>query len=163
MELSQRGEEALVAIRQIVRAIERDSRILAKANGLAPSKLIVLQILDSDGTMSASDLSDRISLSQASVTTLIDKLSARDLVTRCRQDTDKRRVMVSITDDGRKLLGNAPGLLTDRFLKQFEGLEPWQQSSLLSTLEQVSTMLNAEKMDVAPILDVGPITDTLEE
>ena len=163
MDISQRGEEALVAIRQIVRAIERDSRLLAKANGLAPSKLIVLQILDSDGAMTASELSDRISLSQASITTLIDKLSSRNLVMRTRQDNDKRRVTVSITDEGRKLLGNSPGLLTDRFLKQFDNQQPWQQSALLSALEQVSAMVNAEDMDVAPILDVGPITDTLEE
>lgn len=162
MNRSERGEDALVALRQIVRAIERDSRRLAKANGLSPSQIIFLQILNSDGGLSASQLSDRISLSQASVTTLIEKLCARGLVERQRDSCDKRRVLVSITDAGRKLLADAPGLLTDSFLRRFNDQKPWEQAMLLSTLERISAMLSGEDLDVAPILDVGSITDSLE-
>jgi len=159
---SQRGEDALVALRQIVGAIERDSRQLAKTNGLSPSKIILLQVLAREGGLSASEISGRISLSQASVTTLIDKLSQRKLIKRRQDDKDKRRIVVSITQEGRSLLADAPGLLTESFLKRFDSLKPWEQSALLAALEKISAMLSGEDLDAAPILDIGPITDALD-
>ncbi|KOO11230.1 MarR family transcriptional regulator, partial [Vibrio xuii] len=37
-------------------------------------------------------------------------------------------------------------------------LEEWEQSLLLSSVQRISTMMNAEDIDVAPVLEIGSIT-----
>lgn len=157
MTASHRGTDALVALRQIVRAIERDSRELAKASGLSPSKLIVLQILENGGECSSSDLADQTTLSHATITTLVDSLVERELAVRRKPQQDKRKTLISITPAGADLLQSAPDILTAHFLARFSGLKDWEQAFLLAALEQVSEIMNADAIDAAPILDIGSI------
>ncbi|MDF5571199.1 MarR family transcriptional regulator, partial [Vibrio parahaemolyticus] len=41
---------------------------------------------------------------------------------------------------------------------RFQKLEEWEQSLLLSSVQRISTMMNAEDIDVAPMLELGSIT-----
>ena len=156
--MSDRSEFALIALRQILRATEINSRALAKSSGLTPSQLILLQVLSKSGQETAGSIAKEVSLSQATVTTLIDKLEARGLVTRNRDPQDKRRVIVEMTNEGRSTLEDAPGSLQERFELRFKGLEDWEQSFLVAALERIALMLDAEDLDAAPVLDIGGIT-----
>ncbi|MEF1219229.1 MarR family transcriptional regulator, partial [Photobacterium damselae] len=66
---------------------------------------------------------------------------------------------------GKALLEKAPMPLQDSFISQFQTLEDWEQSLLLSSVQRISSMMNAEHLDVAPLLEVGSITkhDSSEE
>lgn len=156
--MADRTEEALISLRQILRATEIGSRALAKASGLNPSQLILLNVVAAGGDTSAGALAREISLSQATVTTLIDKLVDRGLVARHRDQTDKRRIYIELTEEGKATLDHAPDSLQSRFETRFSKLEAWEQSFLIAALERISAMLDAEKLDAAPVLDVGGIT-----
>lgn len=60
------------------------------------------------------------------------------------------------------MLNKAPLPLQDNFISQFQQLEEWEQSLLLSSVQRISSMMNAEHLDVAPVLAVGSITKTEE-
>jgi len=47
--------------------------------------------------------------------------------------------------------------LQQRFVREFEQLEDWEQAQLLSSLERVATMLDARDIDASPVLDLGAI------
>ncbi len=157
-----RSEEALVALRRILRATELSSRALAKKTGLTPSQLVLLQVLAKTGSSAPSFLSREISLSQGTVTAMIDKLSAKGLVETRRDTIDKRRRFVDITDAGRAALFDAPSIIQERFSKRFADLEEWEKAFLIAALERIAAMVDADELDAAPMLDVGALNKTME-
>lgn len=161
--MSERLDLALIALRQILRATEISSRALAKACGLTPSQLIMLQVIEKEGGAATPSLiAKELSLSQATVTALIDKLEARKIVRRNKDREDKRRVLVELTAQGRSTLNDAPSILQQRFERGFEKLESWEQSFLVAALERTAMLLDAEDIDAAPVLDVGAINTVAE-
>ena len=42
-------------------------------------------------------------------------------------------------------------------MEQFKELREWEQSLILSSLQRVASMMNAEHIDASPVLDVGAI------
>lgn len=156
------SEAALIALRQILRATEISSRALAKSSGLSPSQLILLQVLSKSRIETPSSLAKQVSLSQATLTTLLDKLVKLGLITRRKDEVDKRRVLIEITDKGTEVLDTTPSSLQMRFEDRFANLESWEQSFLVAALERIAGMLDAEDLDAAPVLDVGKITTLTE-
>lgn len=148
---------ALIAIRRIVRAAEFAARDISRASGLTPSQLLVLQLVDRQGVLSAGGIAEAARLSQATVTALLDKLEQRGLLMRRRGETDRRRVDVVLTPAGREALAGTPDLLQDRFAARFEKLADWEQASLVAALERVAVLLDADTIDASPILDVGSL------
>lgn len=158
--MSYRAEEALIALRQIMRATEISSRNLAKASGLSTSQYILLHLLSRHCRLTPSAIAREVSLSQATVTALIDKLVARGLVKREKDVADKRRVFIELTSEGEVCLSSGPGILQERFESRFTRLKDWEQAFLVAALERTVAMLGAEDLDVAPVLDVGVLTTT---
>jgi DNA-binding MarR family transcriptional regulator len=144
-------------MRQILRATENYARKLSRETGLTASQLLLLQILDEHGETTAGRIAAHMGITQATTTNLLHKLENRDLVHRQRGDTDRRQVWLTLTEAGREKLAAAPDGLQDRFKERFDQLEPWEQSMLVAALERVVTLLDAETLDAAPVLDVGAI------
>lgn len=152
-----RSETALVALRRILRATELNSRLLASRTGLTTSQLIILQIVARHGRVLPSTVARTARLTQATVTTLVDKLERAGLVTRRRDTEDRRRVWVEVTAAGQSTLAGSPDLLHDRFRERFRALADWEQAMIVAALERVSAMLDAETIDASPVLDVGDL------
>jgi len=152
-----RLEETLVAMRQIMRATDIDGRKLARETGLSASQLFALQALNTTEDMTAGSIAKEVNLSQATVSTLIDRLELRGLVRRERGQLDKRKVYVILNDDGRSLLSEAPTALQDSFTRKFEELEGWEQGMIAACMERVADMMGASDIDAAPVLHAGAI------
>ena len=156
--MTKSAKDALVAIRQIQRKVELDSRQLSRSTNLTPSQLKVLEMLAERGMLAAGVIARETQLSNPTITALIDKLVARDLVVRTRCETDRRKVWLELTEAGRTALTEAPTNLQKVFETRFSALDEWEQTILIAALEKVSSMLDAENLQVAPILTVGEIT-----
>ena len=150
-------EELLVSLRQVIRAIDIHSRQLHKQSGLTGPQLMVMQNIAALDAPLAKDIAKEIALSAATVTTIIDRLESRALVIRTRSKTDKRKVHLSLSESGKLLLSSSPKPLQDHFIKRYQSLEQWEQSQLLSAVERIASMMDAEKLDAAPVLLVGQI------
>src|SRR5690625_7517540 len=155
--MSERTQQALIAIRRILRATEFSARQLAKNAALTNSQLIVLQILDEEGEASAGAIAARIALSQATVRSLLDRLAARDLVRRRRGDSDRRRVWVELTRAGRSLVRQLASSLQTQLQSAFDELADWEQAWMVAALERVAAILKADRIDAAPVLEMGEI------
>lgn len=159
--MHEKSNIALISLRQILRATEMSARALAHESGLTPSQLIILQIIGRLDNAVPSVIARDATLTQATVTSLIDKLEKRGMVRRHRDTEDRRRVLIDLTDAGRKALGGAPDLLQDRFEARFSKLPEWEQSYIIAALERVAAILGAEEIDASPVLDVGAIDKPL--
>lgn len=160
--MEQRVTSALIAIRRIVRAAEFAARDLSKVAGLTPSQMVVLQLIGRDGELTAGALAEAARLSQATVTALLDRLEDKELILRRRSPQDRRRVVVALTDAGRRTLITTPDVLQNRFASRFEELESWEQAAMVAALERVAALLDADRIDASPILDVGSLRRSAE-
>ena len=136
----------LSTLRQIIRAIDIHSRHLSKQYGLTGPQLIVISEIGQYGPMTIGELARRISLSQATVTTILDRLELKELATRVRDHQDKRRVYVNITDKARTILESHPNFLQEAFVRRFNALEKWEQTLILSSIQRVAAMMNAQDL-----------------
>lgn len=154
-----RTDDSLIALRRILRATELFERRLAAASGLTPAQLRVLQLLAQGPAagMTPTGMAERMGVSQATVTALVDRLVARELVARHRSQTDRRQSHIVISDAGRAAIGAAPDALQQRFVASFEGLQDWEQAMLVAALERVAAMLDARDLDASPVLTIGDI------
>lgn len=148
---------ALRAIRRVLRAADQGGRRLASATGLTPSQILVLQEIERRGETTPSIVAGALQFGQATVTNIVDKLVAENLVTRRRSEQDKRQMLLAATPAGLELLGAAPDLLQDRFRERFEALPRWEQAMVLAGLERLGQLLDAADIDAAPLIDAGPI------
>ena len=151
-------EEVLLALRRITRAIDIHSRRLVHSHGLTgPQALLLKSLLDSD-KVSVGALAQRINLSQATVTDILNRLEKRGLVQRVRSKVDRRCVNIEATEESIQLLRNSPPLLQEQFIERFNSLEEWEQTQMLSTLQRVAVMMDARDLSVSPVLTPGPVT-----
>ena len=101
-----------------------------------------------------------MNLTQATVTSLVDRLVAKGLVERRKSTEDKCRVVVAPTPKGLNLLDQAPQTLQETFTDRFDDLKEWEQMMLLGNLKLTAEMLNAHKIDEALIFDIGAVDRT---
>lgn len=149
------AEQALTELRRIIRATQINAKALAAHSQLTVSQLMVLQLLSAHGELTPRQLAQHVNLTQATVTTLLDRLEERNFISRRRSDQDKRRVHVTLSNEGAKQLARAPQTLHSRFTIQFGKLQAWEQTQILSALQRIAHFLDVASVDASPILDVG--------
>ena len=142
----------VAAVRRLMRAIDLQSRRLVDDFGLTGPQLATLQEVARTGPLPASRLARAVHLSNATITGIVSRLEKRGLVTRRRGETDRRTVLVAITDSGRDVLSRAPSLLQDRFRRELSSLATWEQLMMLANLQRIASMMDAEQLDAAPHL-----------
>ena len=150
-------DEVLISIRQIVRAIDLHSKQLNKNFGLTSPQLLLMRTIQSSPKMTLRQLSNNSNMSQATATSILDRLEKRGFINRERDTEDKRKVHAVITTAGEQVLEQAPQLLQDNFIEQFQALDQWEQTQILSSLQRVSRMMNTP--DISPedlILAIDP-------
>jgi DNA-binding MarR family transcriptional regulator len=147
----------LVALRQINRAIDLQSKKLEKETGQTTPQLLLLKELAKDGRAKPSMIAKSVHLSHATVTSIVDRLAKSGMVTREKSEDDGRSVEIVLTEQGRDCVQNAPELLQEDFLLALSKLEPWEQNLLISSVQRIAMMMDANRFESAPILEVSEI------
>jgi DNA-binding MarR family transcriptional regulator len=150
-------DEVLVALRRVIRATDLHSKRLSKSAGLTAPQLLIMRTVRDLGQVTIGTISYKISLSQATVTTILDRLELRKLVYRVRSTQDKRKVHAHLTEAGGEILARAPNPLQEDFIKKYQALAQWEQTMILASLQRVANMMDADHIDASPVLDVGPV------
>jgi len=133
-------ESILHSLRRISRALDVFSRRLALVHNLTTPQLICLRLLAGDG-LTPSRLAKEAALSQATVTGIVDRLEARGLVARRRDQRDRRRVSLYLTDEGRQMLAAAPPPLHELFAARLARLPQLEQQSIDEVLKRIAGMM----------------------
>ena len=145
-------DSVLRSLRRIIRATDLHSRRLGKQTGLTTPQRVIIQAVGELGTPTVSEIAKAVSLSLATVTTILNRLQDNGLVLRSRSASDRRRVRITLTREGEAVFGHTPKPLHDRFAARFARLESWEQHQIVAALEHVAAMMDADEIDVAPLL-----------
>ncbi|WP_076419497.1 MULTISPECIES: MarR family transcriptional regulator [Colwelliaceae] len=156
-------DELLISIRKVIRAIDLHSKQLTKSSGLTGPQLLIMLEIEKTQAITASQIAKTINLSAATVTNILDRLESRNLIRRVRSSEDKRRVSLYLSDIGKECLIDSPKPLQEHFIKNFCRLEEWEQSLLLSSMQRIAIMMDADDLDAAPVLEIDPMQVSSEE
>ena len=151
------SQMVLSTLRQITREIGVHSKNLVKRVGLTVPQLLVLREVVDAGELPMGRLAERVSLSQATVTTIVDRLEIHGKIERHRSQSDRRQVLLVATDEGSRVARENPSLLQEEFVEAFSKLQPWEQTQILSSLQRVAAMMNAHERPASPMLHAGEV------
>ncbi len=154
---SQIASLTLRALRRVLRATEIGSRQLATATGLTPSQLLVLREIDMRDSATPGTIAHTLQFSQATITTIVDRLESLRFVQRQRSEKDKRQFHLKTLPEGKAALADAPDPLQMTFTDRFVALPTWEQAMILAAVERLATLMDAQNIDAAPLLDSGLI------
>ena len=154
--------QVIVALRKIIRAIDLHSRALVKRIGLTGPQLIVLQEIDKRDASSAGELAQAVSLGQATITGILERLENRNLIVRQRSETDRRKVRLQATPKGKELLAHTPPLMQESFVEALDKLEDWEKSMILASLQRLVALMDARRFDETLMLTPGTL-ESMEE
>ena len=111
------------------------SRRPVGGSGLTPRMLGVLHHLSASGPLTLGELATHLGLSKATATELVTRVEERGLVDRMRDDRDRRRVYVWLTEDGRQRANaHARVLADDELLAAVRRMTPTDRESLINGL-----------------------------
>ena len=98
----ERDDGLAEAFWSVARRLRRQSRETLAPWDVSPSHSRALGVLTRFGTMRLSEVSDHLRIAPRSATEVVDQLQERGLVERHPDPLDRRAVLVSLTDAGRR-------------------------------------------------------------
>ena len=121
-------------MRQHFREIERTC-------GVTGSQLWVMQEVANTPDIGISKLAERLSIHQSTCSQLVEKLVARNLISKERSKEDQRRVGLRLTEEATRLIKNAPGPAEGVLPEALSALSVDTMRSLDASLEKVIQQL----------------------
>ena len=113
-------------------AITRTSRRLRQeaGTGLSPSLTAALATVDRHGPVTPSELAARERVQRPTATRLVSRLEELGLLQRAADPLDRRSSLLSVTPEGRELLGEMRKRKTAYLAHRIEGLEREDRATL---------------------------------
>jgi DNA-binding MarR family transcriptional regulator len=139
-------DQAFIAVQKAADSTGQQAEQLVKANGLTGAQYNVLRILrgaEPEG-LGCSGIGDRMISHDPDMTRLLDRMEKRGLITRKRQQDDRRVVKTRITPEGLSVLRKLDQPVRELHKRQFRELSAAQLKTLIDTLDQI---LSAQKPD----------------
>ena len=109
---------------------------------LTPASGLVLSILaDSESSLPPNEIADRLIVSRATVTGLLDSLERQSYIRRLPHPTDRRMILVEITETGRQTASAFRPIVHQHQKEWLEVLDETEQLQLLVALHRLQQRL----------------------
>lgn len=137
-------EELRAALREMLAAQRRmRGREAQRHGGLSFSQHAVLRVLADGDVHSAGELARETDLTPASMTKMLDGLSAAGLVRRVRDEADRRRVAVAITDAGRAVHAEKEASIRAAYTEVLGDADDDEVARMAAALRRVAAIYDA--------------------
>ncbi|GGX06523.1 MarR family winged helix-turn-helix transcriptional regulator [Aquimarina muelleri] len=157
--------EILVKLRKIIRSINLESKKIEKELGVSIPQLLVLQYLSDqdDYKAFAKDIKAYINLNASTVSGIISRLENKGFVARLPKPNDKRAIYITLTAKGAELIQKSPTTLQEKLSQKLKKLTPLQIDELDKNIELLTSIMDVEDIDAAPLLTIKEMTNSSEE
>lgn len=140
---------SLAHLRHLVDTLHRSARAVERRTGVTNAQLFLLQRLAEEGPLTVNALAERARTDQSTVSTVVNRLVAGRLATKLRSTADRRRVLVTVTPAGRRLVRNAPAPPLARLVLGLEQLAPAEAQALARGLGALARTLELAPREAA--------------
>ncbi|RZQ60258.1 MarR family winged helix-turn-helix transcriptional regulator [Amycolatopsis suaedae] len=110
------AEDPTWALWEVTRTASDAGRAIARRMGVSYNDVRALEVLsDTGGGLGTVELAERLGIRSASATEMVDRLVAAGHVRRRKHPTDRRRIVVELTEQGWQAAMRALGPMLARF------------------------------------------------
>ncbi|MFS0787417.1 MarR family transcriptional regulator [Shouchella sp. 1P09AA] len=92
------------SLRKVADLVRQKGREILTHFPITPPQFVALQWLNEYGDMTIGELSDRMHLACSTTTDLIDRMEKNELVTRVRDESDRRVVRIHLKQKGQEII-----------------------------------------------------------
>jgi MarR family transcriptional regulator, lower aerobic nicotinate degradation pathway regulator len=128
--LARLGQDATARFRRALRPL-----------GLGAQQFIVLKQLEAIGSTSQGALADALGIDYSNLATVAGELCDKGLIVRAREECDRRRYALELTDEGRALLADADAAIETGEHDMLSALDEGERSELWELLRRVADSL----------------------
>lgn len=130
--------KTLIALSRCTQSVHKREYRTIKEGGLTVSQFAVLEILYHKGDLRVCEIIDKILSTGGNMTVVIDNLVKENLVRRCIDPKDRRVNVISITEEGRKLISGIFPKHLENTNEIFNVLTSEEKKNLISLLKKLS-------------------------
>jgi DNA-binding MarR family transcriptional regulator len=146
---------ALNGIRRLVTVLQSSARAIEVGTGITNAQLFLLQIVAERDGLSMGELAEAARAQQSTTSLIVGRLIRAGLVARRRSPHDRRRLCLSLTPGGRRLLLDAPTPPTARLIEALRSLPPVTLRRLATSLRALDTALGIRDVEAGMLFE-GP-------
>lgn len=149
------GFQILRSIRRIIRKTSEHSRNVGRKGGVSVPQMLCMKAISEhpkDTEVTVAKVAATVQLTAPTVSRILDRLEKNGYVLRERTSTDRRKVCLSLTAEGQNRVQDLPTPLHQQFLTALEKLDPEETRGLLTALERIVELMDAEDLDASPVL-----------
>jgi DNA-binding MarR family transcriptional regulator len=129
------------------RAMTARYRVALGQLGLTYPQYLVMVLLWEEDDCSVGRIGQRLSLDSSTLSPLLKRLQAMDLVTRTRATADERLMIIGLTERGRRMRDEAAHVTVD--ICEATGITVTEQLKLVGTLRELTSQLDASTAHAA--------------
>jgi DNA-binding MarR family transcriptional regulator len=128
-------DEVGAMVQKLVRAIQLLERDQIKVQGFTTSQCYALLELNKAGNLTMNELSEKMNLNTSTMTRIMDNLVRDKYVIRDKDESDRRIVVVSLTDKGREATLKLNNTVTEYYRKIIANIPQGEVEEILKAVE----------------------------
>jgi DNA-binding MarR family transcriptional regulator len=138
----------LNALRRLVSALRSSDATASREWGMSVAQLFALRTIGRHPGLFMSELAERTLTTQSTVSEVVSRLVARDLVRRAQDASDHRRIRLYLTWEGEVLSGSVKRTVPEHLVAALETMGPGMRALLADAMEH--WVISAGFAGVAP-------------
>jgi DNA-binding MarR family transcriptional regulator len=144
------------SLRRIVRDLRLCAREAERSAGVSGAQLFVLQALADRSASSLNELADRTLTDQSSVSVIVRRLADRKLIARKPSTEDARRVELSLTSAGQRMLARCPEPTQARLVRALRRIDASELDTLTVGLRALVREMGIENAEPRMFFEETP-------
>src|SRR5215831_12185731 len=129
-------------LRPVLLKVGRELRREARAVGISPEQVSLLVAIKYDPGVGVRELAARERVSPAAMSKHVDRLERDGLVARTPSDDDRRRVGLTLTDEGQRVLRRVRSRRTAWLASRLRTLSDEDRAAVEAAVEPLSRLLD---------------------
>lgn len=135
----------LIALHRTVNEIDRKTNLILKDYQLSIGQFGVLEALYHKGDLSVGEVQEKILSSSGTITVIINNLEKKGLLKRLADPSDKRKCLLSISEEGKKLIAEIFPQNKAMIIDSMQNLNQSEKQELLELLKKFKGDRDAKK------------------
>jgi len=132
-------------LRPVLLRIGRELRREARAAGIAPGDVSLLVTVKYTPGIGVNELAERERVSAPAVSKHVERLVRDGLLERTPSERDRRRIGLTLTEEGRRILRNVRSRRTVWLSRRLGGLSPRELAAVEAAVEPLALLLDEEE------------------
>jgi DNA-binding MarR family transcriptional regulator len=132
-------------LRPVLLRISRELRREAREIGLSPEQSALLAAIDQNPGIGVRELAARERISPPAMSNHVDRLERDGFVSRSPHASDRRRVGLALTEEGKRMLRRLRRRRTAWLASRLGGLSPAELEAVEAAIEPLSSLLDEDE------------------